>query len=120
MVLSDIGAVFGIGCLGGALGELLKWYQLRESTNFPEYARRWIYWVLTILMIAAGGGLAVLYGSELKNALLVANVGLSAPLVIKGLASNTPATGTGGARPPTRGGGKGSAPATILNFLAGR
>jgi hypothetical protein len=119
MVLSDIWAVFGIGCLGGALGELLKWYQLRESTNFPEYARRWIYWILTVLMIAAGGGLAVLYGSELRSALLVVNVGLSAPLVIKGLASNTPATDTG-SHPPTRGGRRSATRATVLNFLAGR
>ena len=79
MTISGLLPIFLVGCFGGAAGELLKWYQLRESPNLPDYAHRPIYWVITAAVIVAGGVLAVLYGVDAKNAILVFNVGLSAP-----------------------------------------
>ena len=114
MTVSGFVLTFLFGCFGGVLGEALKWYQLRESPNLPEYARKPFYWVITAVMVVLGGILPSLYGVEPKNAILVANIGLSAPLIIKTLAASNPLqSGT-----TTRGLGRPPKPSP-LNFLAG-
>jgi hypothetical protein len=131
MTVDGFGAIFGVACLGGVLAELAKWYSLRESPNFPDYARSARYWVITALVAMAGGVLAVLYGvDEPKNAVLVLNIGASAPLIIMALASTQPDNATSAGRPPATDpghGGYGMADETaaepapsIGRFLAGR
>ena len=124
MTVSGFVPVFLVACLGGVLAELLRWYQLRESTHFPDYARGPVYWVVTVLMILAGGVLAVLYGTEPKSAILVLHIGLSAPLIIKTLAETKAAPMEVVAASPQLPGrsmaGKARHPASILDFVAGR
>ena len=125
MTVSGFVPVFLCACLGGVLAELLRWYQLRESTHFPDYARGPVYWVVTVLMILAGGVLAVSYGTEPKSAILVLHIGLSAPLIIKTLAESkaTPLdVAAASPRMPGRSmsGDKSRRPASILDFVAGR
>lgn len=122
MMLAGAFDVFVAGAVGGVLAELVRWYQLRESPNLPAYASSLFYWVVTGLMVAAGGALAVLYGTTAVNALLAVNVGASAPLIIKALAQNTPPP-----PPPPAGQSGGGAAATavaegnlLVEFLAGR
>jgi len=111
--VTGIWVVFGIGIFGGALAEFAKWIALRETNpnNFPIYARSIVYWIITIILMIVGGILALLYGYTDVDALLVANIGASAPLIIRALASTTP--------PGTPGGGQ-RAPPNFKNFLAGR
>jgi hypothetical protein len=117
VTISGLLPIFLVGCFGGAAGELLKWYQLRESPNLPEYAHRPIYWIITAVVIVAGGLLAVLYGVDAKNAILVFNIGLSAPLIIKALAAINPVEPGRGTRdvPAIP-----QPPPSPANFLAGR
>jgi hypothetical protein len=87
MQIQGFWQVFLVGAFGGSLVELLRWYKLKESPSLPDYASRRIYWVLTVLMILAGGGLAALYGLGPINAVTVANIGASAPALIGALAA---------------------------------
>jgi hypothetical protein len=108
-------AVFGLGVFGGALAELLKWFQLiQNSQNLSEYKKSPIYWVVTGLMILAGGGLAVAYGVQITNPLVAINIGASAPLIVKGLASVAPAL------PPASRANAPASPVGLVNFIAGR
>jgi hypothetical protein len=80
-------SIFLAGAFGGFLVELLRWYKIKESRSFPDYASRFTYWSLTILMILAGGGVAVLSGLGPINALTVLNIGASAPALIGAFAA---------------------------------
>ena len=110
--------VFLVGTIGGALAELLKWFQLRENVpeKLPAYAKSPFYWIVTVLMALAGGLLAVVQGVDASNLLLALNIGLSAPLILKGLAAVVPESGKQG------GGAKDleSSEPSLLNFVAGR
>jgi hypothetical protein len=109
---------FLYGVIGGILGELLKWYALRESANLPTYLRSVFYWVITVLMVLAGGGLALLQGVDPSNPWLGINVGITAPLILKAFASAVPV------QPPSQGGvsfePKSAPPPNLVNFYAGR
>lgn len=104
--------VFLLGVTGGILAELLKWNELKYSENLPVYAKSPVYWIVTGLVALAGGVLAWAYGLDTANPLLAINVGISAPLILKGLASAVPQSSgsrdLGGPQP------------SVANFLAGR
>ena len=86
--------LFGCGILGGLFTELLGLFKLRQQApaQIPAYLRSIFYWVVTIAMIIAGGGLVLIYsaaGIDL-NPLVAVNIGASAPLIIGSLASQVP------------------------------
>ena len=90
-------AGFLYGVLGGFFAELLGHYRLRHQTKdqFPEWIRSPYYWIVTILMVLAGGGLVFIYlasGVPMKPIIAV-NIGASAPLIIGRLTAQTPQAG---------------------------
>lgn len=90
-------SVFLYGILGGSLAELSGLFRLKHQgeTQFPKWIRSAFYWVVTVLMIAAGGGLAIAYatsGFEIKP-LVAVNIGASAPLIISRFAAEIPQVG---------------------------
>jgi hypothetical protein len=85
---------FIYGIFGGLLAELLGLYKLRTQAPaaFPSYLRSKFYWLVTIAMILAGGGLVLIYnksGLDLKPIIAV-NIGASAPLILGALVQTTP------------------------------
>lgn len=108
--------VFLFGVIGGALAEVLKWWQLREVPNPPAYLKSVFYWVITLIMALIGGVLALAYNVDASKPLLAINIGVSAPMILKGLASvipvKSPEAGT-----PFTGAPKG---ASVLDMIAGR
>jgi hypothetical protein len=84
--------VFALGALGGCLVELLRWWKLREAPQYPMYAKKFGYWAITVLMIAAGGVTATLYGLHPSNAAALVNIGASTPAILGALASKADAS----------------------------
>lgn len=84
-----------IGFAGGALAEFAQWFRIRKEiakSGIPDYSRSWLYWIITLAMVAVGGLLVWIYestGSEL-NLFLALNIGASAPLIIEGLVGQAP------------------------------
>ena len=110
MSISGFWLTFLVGCFGGIMGEALNWYLRRDSPRVAAYLKGARYWVTTVVMILVGGILAALYGIEEKSAILVAHIGLTAPLIIKTLAQIPPQGTTKDLN---------GAP-SILDFIAGR
>jgi hypothetical protein len=109
MSVSGFWPTFLVGCFGGIMGESLNWYLRRDSPRIAAYLKGVRYWITTVVMILTGGVLATLYGVEEKSAILVAHIGLTAPLIIKALAQSLPQGTT-----------KTVGEVSILDFLAGR
>lgn len=88
---------FGWGVLGGAFGELLGWFRLRQVASLPAFWKSSLYWFLTAAMFMTGGALVVAYmrsGVEIKPILAI-NIGASAPLLIQSFVAQTPAISPG-------------------------
>ena len=86
------GFVFGL--IGGLLAELLGLFKLRQQApnDLPFWIKSPFYWIITALMVLAGGALVVIYKkSNIDLQPIVAvNLGASAPLIIGSLVAQTP------------------------------
>lgn len=82
------------GVAGGVVAEAVQWFGLRFTLHkgLPPWSRSWLYWAVTLVMVAVGGGLAYVYaisGTKLSP-LLALNVGASAPLILGKLINQVP------------------------------
>jgi len=87
------------GVAGGIFAELLGWFKLRHQApdDLPIQIKTRYYWIVTAVMILAGGILVIAYlRSDVKvNAIMALNVGASAPLILGALVSQSPAISPG-------------------------
>lgn len=84
-----------LGVAGGGLAELLKWYGIREQLHegVPKYAKSWLYWIVTVVMVVTGGFLVFVHrlagngdqNDTGMNPFLALNVGATAPLILGAL-----------------------------------
>jgi hypothetical protein len=77
--------VFLVGLAGGAVLELVHWYNIRRDEHFPTYAASPLYWIVTALMAVVGGVLAVIYFGSQAEPIVTFHVGLSTPLILQKL-----------------------------------
>ena len=65
---------------------------INPPDDWPEYTLKWQYWVVTLLMILAGGLLVIAYlrSQVMVNPIMAINIGASAPLLIGALVSQAP------------------------------
>jgi hypothetical protein len=85
MTLNSTLQIFLVGFFGGLLLELVHWYALFKQDRSTTFIRNPVYWVISLLMAVAGGGLAVLYFGSRAEGIVALHVGLSAPLILQKL-----------------------------------
>jgi len=82
------------GVLGGFFAELLGWFKLRyiAPDDHPDWMSTKYYWIVTCLMMLAGGMLVVAYMRSQVNvsSIMALNVGASAPLILGALVNQAP------------------------------
>jgi hypothetical protein len=79
--------IFFCGLAGSLAVEVVNIYQILESERgaVPRRYKDPFYWFIRLLLAFIGGGLAL--GYHVDGLLLAANVGASAPLIIRTFAS---------------------------------
>ena len=84
------------GFFGGCTSELLQWFHIRRELHrgVPDWAKSWLYWIVTIIMAVAGGLLVYLHGID-SNPILAFNIGASAPFILASLTDQAPKLGPG-------------------------
>jgi hypothetical protein len=71
--------IFGLGCLGGAIPDLLRLVKGRYD-GAPKYVATYFFWIMFVILVLLGGGVAFGMGaSSAKEALAL---GFTAPEVI--------------------------------------
>lgn len=82
MEVSGFIPVFFLGAFGGVAIETLRWWRLRTQNQLPDYLNKPHYWLITLAMILVSGLLASLYGITERSAIMVVNLGASAPALL--------------------------------------
>jgi hypothetical protein len=89
LLLRGFWQVFGVGFAGGLIGDLVLIWEARTTGAAPLYIKNPFYWCCVLGMAIAGGFLSTFYGIVEVQAFLALNIGISAPLILKTLASGT-------------------------------
>ncbi len=87
LLLHGFRQVFGVGFAGGLIGDLVLVWEARTTGAAPLYLKSAFYWACVLGMAVAGGFLSTFYGIVEVQAFLALNIGISAPLILKTLAS---------------------------------
>lgn len=78
--------LFLLGCLGGAVPDLLRIIKNRYKANLPKYLRSANFWIGLVILIGIGGLTAwILEATTAKDALLY---GYAAPQILSSLAGS--------------------------------
>jgi hypothetical protein len=78
--------------VGGVAAEALHWYALSRRPEKVAPYNKLLYWVTTVVMVAIGGLMPVLYLQGNASALLCFHLGASAPILLQKVISTAPIT----------------------------
>lgn len=92
--------IFGLGCVGGLLPDILRIIKNRHDSNVPSYLKRFNFWLGVILLVALGGFAAWLL--EATNAKEAVTFGFAAPQVISSLVGGSKGVVDRGAIEPSK------------------
>lgn len=85
-----------VAVLGGAAAETLHWWALaRRGRPVARYRKQALYWSTTVVMVAFGGIMPLLYISGDASALLCFHLGAATPILLQQLIKQAPNLTTG-------------------------
>lgn len=92
--------LFGLGCFGGLLPDILRFIKNRHNSNLPSYLKRINFWLGVILMVVLGGLAAwLMQATDAKEAV---TFGFAAPQVFSSLAAKSKGVVDRGAMEPSK------------------
>jgi hypothetical protein len=92
--------LFGLGCAGGLIPDILRLIKNRHTGTTPAYFKKVFFWLGLVLMVALGGFAAwVMQATDVKEAL---TFGFAAPQVFSSLAAKSEGVKDRGAMEPSR------------------
>src|SRR5260370_10491882 len=62
---------FAVGCLGGAVPEVLHWHRIARPGRWPQYASSIRYWLTTLALILIARSVAALVSPTGSSAMLL-------------------------------------------------
>lgn len=81
-----------VGLAGGIAGESLHWYLLaRQPGGAERFRKEGVYWVTTVLMVALGGMMPILYLAGTASAVLCFHIGAATPVLLQKVVATVPA-----------------------------
>lgn len=90
--------IFGLGCVGGLLPDILRVIKNRHDNSLPSYLKRVNFWLGVVLMVALGGFATwLLEATDAKEAV---TFGFAAPQVISSLVAGSKGVVDRGAKEP--------------------
>ena len=92
MNLEDLWQQIAFAVMGGVAAEALHWYALARKPEKVAPYNKPLYWATTVVMVAIGGLMPVLYLQGKASALLCFHLGATAPILLQKLVSTAPKT----------------------------
>lgn len=77
-----------IGSSGAVIAEILHWHRIARRGRWPKYARSWLYWFITILVILAGGVVTAAVSNPGSSLLQLLLLGIAGPQLLHSAAQS--------------------------------
>jgi len=75
-----------VGSCGAIIAELLHWHRIARQGRWPQYATSWPYWVITALVILAGGIVTAAVSTPGSSLLQLLLLGIAGPQLLQSAA----------------------------------
>jgi hypothetical protein len=77
-----------VGSCGAIIAEILHWYRIARRGRWPKYAGSWRYWLITVLVILAGGVVTAAVSNPGSSLLQLLLLGIAGPQLLHSAAQS--------------------------------
>lgn len=71
-----------LGACGAIIAEVMHWHRIARRGRWPKYARSWLYWLITALVILSGGLVTAAVSNPGSSLLQLLLIGISGPQLL--------------------------------------
>ena len=77
-----------VGSCGAIIAEILHWHRIARRGRWPKYASSWPYWLITVLVILAGGVVTAAVSNPGSSLLQLLLLGVAGPQLLHSAAQS--------------------------------